>query len=139
MWSGTEIRDLWGTLRTVLAHGGAFHGDTMFVAPYVFAGWPRPLDSLNHGVILGHNVRVRREPDVASSVLEKISYQIVRAQALSRSDDEGGAPIRWVPIQLADGREGFVAEQYFWSPMRHRASFVKRDGGWLMRSLVAGD
>ncbi len=45
----------------------------------------------------------------------------------------------WIGVTLKDGRRGYVAEQYIWSPVGYRAIFDKNNGKWTMTALIAGD
>jgi hypothetical protein len=44
-----------------------------------------------------------------------------------------------IPIQLDDGRQGYVHSRYLRSPIDYRASFTLIDGQWRMTSSIAGD
>ncbi|MGI8785460.1 MAG: hypothetical protein ACR2L2_17650 [Acidobacteriota bacterium] len=134
---------LWQTLSEVLALGGqfekSFEGERMFVAPYVFSARPSvAFDSYKHGVIIGRDVRVRRQPDLSSPTIAKLSFDVVRADWTVQAG-QGAAKRLWIAVQLVDGARGFVAAKYIRSPIDYRAAFVLRDGRWLLKFLIAGD
>lgn len=134
-WRSAEPNSpLWPILTEILSLGGVFHGDSLFAAPYTSSRFPPGLDSFEHVAITGSGVRVRKEPHDGSPVLTTLSFDVVR-RAAEQSDERTG----WVAVRLADGRTGWVAAKYVRSPIDYRAGFVRRDGRWVIRSLVAGD
>jgi Bacterial SH3 domain len=122
----------------VLALGGSFQNEVTFTAPYTFSRFPDKLDAFEHGVIVGENVRVRQKPTVDSPVVTSLSFDIVAVtdwgERLSGDSKQG-----WVRVKLAGGQEGYISSGYVHSPIDYRAVFEKRQGRWLITSLVAGD
>lgn len=128
---------LFRVLEDVLRGGGVLQGDSTFEAPYASAAFPQGLDVFEHGVITGAGVRVRARPGLRGDVLAHLSYSVV---PVSRWHDLPEADRRsWVPVELADGRRGYVASDYVRSPVGYRAIFVRRGGEWRLRLLLAGD
>ena len=131
--------ELWPELVAVLALGGTFENDSTFVAPYVFSRFPDSLDAFEHVAVIGENVRVRTEPALTARVLVRVSFEVVRrARKPPRAPTPSEAAL-WEPIELADGRVGYVAREFLRSPVGYRAAFVRRGGRWLMTLFVAGD
>jgi hypothetical protein len=125
---------LWAVLTEILSLGGAFHGDTVFQAPYTSSSFPGTLDGFEHVAIIGSEVRVREQPTTRSAVLATLSFDVVRRRMLHDGEENG-----WIAVQLADGRAGWMPATYVRSPTDHRVVFVRRNGRWLIGSLVAGD
>jgi hypothetical protein len=138
---------LWRTLTEILALGGQFqkpsegYGEKMFVAPYVYSVRPAvAFDPWAHGVVIGRGVRVRERPTAASETLAYLAFDVVRVPDWQPRPDADGVPARtWIPVELADGRAGFVAAEYLRRATAHRAVFVLRDGTWLLKALVSGE
>ncbi len=128
---------LWAELGLVLALGGAFQGEGLFAAPYVFTS--DKLDAFEQAAVLGTNVRVRAEPRVTSPILATLSFDIVRLSTSGRSRLTPEQAKEWTAIQLAGGRTGYVASQFVRSPIDYRALFNKINGRWRMTAFVAGD
>jgi hypothetical protein len=122
---------LWGVLGFVLALGGAFLDDTTFYAPYTMKDTPG--DGFETLAVLGHNVMVRAEPAAGSTPIDTISFEVVTKWREKPSTNG------WEPVRTSRGRTGWVAQRYLRSPIDHRAGFVRRQGRWLLRTLVAGD
>jgi hypothetical protein len=125
---------VWAVLTEVLALGGAFYTDTLFIAPYTSSSFPDEFDGFEHVAIVGANVRARQQPHTSSPVLATLSFDVVR-----RADASGPEASGWTPVQLADARRAYVSSAFVRSPNDHRAGFVRRQGRWLLRTLVAGD
>ncbi|HKQ76239.1 MAG TPA: SH3 domain-containing protein [Blastocatellia bacterium] len=129
---------LWPTLATVLALGGSFRNEGTFAAPYVFSRFPDQLDAFEHGVIVGDNVRVRQKATVDSPVIATMSFDIVAVTDWGVKSSGVGKQ-GWVRVKLTGGQEGYIASEYIRSPIDYRAVFEKRQGRWLITTLVAGD
>jgi len=124
--------ELWDELREVLALGGSFPSPTSFAAPHVYANWPEQFDSFECAAVTGTHVRVRSRPALDAPIVATVSYSIVRVIEPAQGK-------LWVPIELADGRTGYMWHAYVRSPADYRALFNRRDGRWLMTGFVAGD
>lgn len=126
-----EKSHLWTTLGFVLALGGRFQGDSAFYAPYVSGGTPG--DGFETLAVLGSNVTVHAGPASASGVIDTVSFeQVTKWREKSATGD-------WEPIRTRKGRTGWVLQRNLRSPIGHRAGFVRREGRWSLRALVAGD
>jgi hypothetical protein len=98
--------NLWEVLGTILGLGGAFHSDSVFMAPYVTATWPGRCDSFEHVAVVGRQVRVRRRPSHEARVLATVSYQILRVRGYAQSGRK-----RWqgeLDPRVPSGRSGGV-------------------------------
>jgi hypothetical protein len=131
-----KLRDpqatLWVDLATALALGGTFQSPDSFVAPYVFAAWPKGLDSFECAAVTGDRVRVRASAAPDSAVVGSVSYEIVQVLPAQRES-------AMTPVRLASGRTGFIASAFVRSPIDYRAIFQKTAGQWRLRAFVAGD
>jgi len=130
--------EVWTELAIVLSLGGAFDKDGIFEAPYISAKWPEDKDGFELGAIIGENVRVRAAPQIASSIMRQLSFDIVEVS------DWGGNKARgekrdWIKVKLSDGQSGYVAEEFIRSPIAYRAAFAKEEGRWVMTYFIAGD
>ena len=140
LWLDARPRDgldLWSTLARAVAMGSVREGDGLITAPYTYAGPPDDLDPFTHGTIIGEDVNVRAEPAPSAEVIAQLSYAVVPVVEWGYSEREGER--LWHRIRLADGREGYVAGDYLWSPVGYRVGFERREGGWQIVFFVAGD
>lgn len=129
---------LWKTLTRVLALGGSFHSDTSFMAPYTYSKFPDEYDAFEHGVVVGENVRVRKQSAVESPVVATLSFDIVKVKDW-KPKQAAGSKQGWVNVLLKDGTSGYVAEEYIRGPVDYRAIFEKKDGRWQLAAFVSGD
>ncbi len=129
---------LWKTMMGVLALGGSFDGDDRFTAPYTFSKFPDDFDAFEYGVIVGENVRVRKEPKPDSQVIGTLSFDIVKVSDWMPKQS-GGNKQEWISVTLADDVKGYVAKEFIRSPIDYRAIFEKKDGKWQLVAFLAGD
>jgi hypothetical protein len=130
-------RDLWTTLARVVAMGSVRNRDGLLTAPYTYDGPPDDLDPFSHGTVVGDEVNVRAAPSPSAEVLARLSYVVVPVVEWGYSEREGER--LWHRIRLADGREGYVAGDFLWSPVDYRVGFENREGRWQIVFFVAGD
>jgi hypothetical protein len=135
---GQPNSKLWPTLATVLALGGSFQNENTFAAPYTYSRFPDQLDAFGHGVIVGENVRVRQMATADSPVVASLSFDVVEVTEWE-TKSSGGGKQSWVKVKLASGQQGYIASAYVRSPLDYRIVFEKRQGRWLITTLVAGD
>jgi hypothetical protein len=125
-----EQSQLWATLGFVLALGGKFLEDSLFYAPYVFHTTGDGFETL---AVLDANVPVHAGPAANSRVIDTLSFEeVTKWREKSTTQD-------WEPIRTSKGRTGWVLQRNLRSPTDYRAGFVRRQGRWWLRALVAGD
>ncbi|HEU0053390.1 MAG TPA: SH3 domain-containing protein, partial [Longimicrobium sp.] len=112
--AGHPASKLWNTLGELLALGGAFDGDSSFVAPYVYSRWPEGYDGFEYGAIVGSDVRVRGRPFLGAPIIAALSYDVV---PMANERGSNG----WEAIRLPDGRTGYIATRYVRRPIDYRA------------------
>lgn len=130
--------ELWTELATVLSLGGAFDKDGIFEAPYISAKWPEDKDGFELGAIIGEKVRVRAAPQISSSIMRELSFDIVDVPDW-QTNKARGEKRDWIKVKLSDGQSGYVAEEFIRSPIAYRVGFQKQDGRWVMTFFLAGD
>ena len=128
----------WKTMIRVLALGGSFNGETTFMAPYTYSKFPDEFDAFEHGVVIGENVKVRKEPKLDGQVIGTLSYDIVKVTDW-KPINEAGKKQAWVTVSLTGNARGYIAEDYIRSPIDYRAIFEKRNGKWQLAAFVSGD
>ena len=131
--------ELWGELAAVLALGGTFENDSTFVAPYVFGRWPAGFDSFEYLAVIASNVRVRFKPSFTAPVLARVSFELVKRAPTTPSPLTPAEGAFWEPVQFRNCQIGYVAKELLRSPVGYRAVFARRNGGWAMVTLIAGD
>ena len=128
----------WKTMIRVLALGGSFNEETTFMAPYTYSKFPDEFDAFEHGVVIGENVKVRKEPKLDGQVIGTLSYDIVKVTEW-KPINEAGKKQAWVTVLLTGNVRGYIAEDYIRSPIDYRAIFEKKNGKWQLTAFVSGD
>lgn len=128
-----EASPVWPVLESVLRMGGSFEGPNRFSAPYVYSAWPSDRDAFEWIAVIKENVPVHAQPNPASPLLVRRSFCLLK---LGEVKDWNAS---WIPVQLDDGRSGFVAKAMVRSATDYRAIFEKTGKVWQLKALVAGD
>ncbi|OZC03488.1 SH3 domain-containing protein [Rubricoccus marinus] len=140
VWFNSEYEreeDLWPALARTISMGSAAEGGVI-TTPYLFGRFPEDLDPFEHVLIVGEEVRVRNAPTLAGGVLTSLTHTIVPT-AYEDSDRTRADGYTWVPVRLANGQRGWVADTFVWSPIGLRAGFEKRGSTWKILFFVEGD
>ena len=139
MWKPERAQsEVWSELAKVLSLGGAFDESGIFEAPYISAKWPEDKDSFELGAIIGEKVRVRAAPQISSSIMRELSFDIVNVPDWQKNQARGEKR-DWIKVKLSDGQSGYIAEEFIRSPVDYRAGFAKEQGRWVMTFFIAGD
>ncbi|MGD8496937.1 MAG: hypothetical protein PVF05_12180 [Gemmatimonadales bacterium] len=140
LWLGDREESLWVELGTVLALGGRFYGDTIFMAPYTFGAYrgdePPGFDPFGSLFALGDAVPVYARPDEGASPIDELSFEMVDEEWRR---EEADTPEGWTALRMEDGTLGYVRSSFVRSPIDYRAIFARRDGEWRLTAFVAGD
>jgi hypothetical protein len=141
MW---DIEDpdtrLWSELARVLRMGGAFAGDSVFMAPYVYALWPDTLDAFEFVAVTSPRAVVRSAPATSADTIAAASYGVLPLEKWRGMPESPAEPdTSWAGVVLPDGRSGWLRSEDVHSPVGWRAIFARRDGQWVMTAFVAGD
>ena len=134
--------EFWKEFSTVLTHGGTFDKENKlsFYAPYLFTVFPEDIDAFEYQAIFGNNVNLRAKPDVNSSIVAVLSYNVVQTDwensVKSKSNQN---EFLWVKIKTLGGKIGYVKPEFVRSSIDYRAGFDKIRGRWIMTFFVAGD
>ena len=137
----SKTSEFWKEFLPVIKNGGAFDktDKTSFMAPYTFTAWPDDVDGFEYEVIFGNNVNLRKEPNMKSEVVAKLSYNVVKIQLeLVPKSGKSEYPGWWL-IKTLGGLEGYVKKEFVRSHIDFRAGFTKKRGVWKMDFFVAGD
>jgi hypothetical protein len=131
--------DVWAVLTRVLSLGGKRQGAT-FVAPYVYAAWPKDIDPFQHVAITGTSVPGLGQPKADSPPVVTFSHSILPVTDWRGRNANGNpGPDTFALVKQPDGRSMWVSADHVYSPVGWRAFFEKRSGRWKMITFVAGD
>ena len=109
---------------------------SVFLLPEEFNGTYAPL------AITASGVNVRREPTLASPVIEQLDYDIV-AQGTEGSQPaqpgEFDGVYEWYQIKTPRGQLGWVLSKYAGDAGSRRFCFTIEDGQWKLSAWAVGD
>lgn len=134
---------VWNELLKVLNNGGTFSKESdvkEFCAPYSFTLFPADLDAFEHQMIFGNNVNLREKPDLKSTVVAQLSYNVVKVDyenSIKKPNSE--REVLWYKVETLGGKKGFVSADFVRSPIDYRACFEKKGSAWKMTFFLAGD
>lgn len=134
--------ELWKELLTVLNNGGNFdkNNKNAFYAPYLFNVFPEDIDAFEYQAIFGNNVNLRAKPDINSSIVASLSYNVVKTDwenSVKSKTNKNEA--LWLKIETLGGKKGYVKPEFVRSSIDYRAGFEKIRGKWTMTFFLAGD
>lgn len=134
--------EFWKEMLTVLTHGGAFEkkNKNSFYAPYLFTNFPEDIDAFEYQAIFGNNVNLRSKPDINSSIVAVLSYNIVKTDwENSVKSPTNENDFLWVKVETLGGKSGYVKPEFVRSSIDYRAGFDKIRGKWTLTFFLAGD
>ncbi len=124
----------WDALEEVLGFRFSWDGETA-VTPYWFTADPGPnFDPYFTYFVTGEDVLVRSGPSKSSPAIAAVSHDFVMTHDVNTDVSE-----RYVPVELANGLRGYMAEPYLRSEIDFRAGFLQQNGEWKMIFFLAGD
>lgn len=132
----------WMELERALRMGGylsSSHENTAFWAPYIWSdtGLDNLDDPFAAWVVIGQDVNVRESPDSTSPSLVKVGYELVLRRQVETQLD--ARDMQWVPIETADGTQGWIAEPFLRQLLDLRIGFERFQGQWHWTHAIAGD
>lgn len=137
-------RDLWAVLEEIDALGGGLYPAGMydsaygecFVAPWTYTAFSETgLDPFAHLAVIGEGVPVYEKETAGSKVVDTLDCGFVAYHSELR--DIG--PDEFVSVTTLSGTAGYVQWKYLRSPIDYRLCIEKKDDGWKLLWLVAGD
>ena len=123
---------LWGELGEVLRLGCVRDPQGAFWAPSMTLQLDEHDDPFSIMVATEPDAPMHRAADANSPIVARLAWDVVTIGDYAHPDE-------WVPVTLADGRNGFVRREHLRSPIDYRAAFEKVDGRWRMTVFIAGD
>lgn len=141
----TEAADtlpIWPILKDMLELGGTFSPDqSVFTTPYYAATWPDRYSREDYAAIAGSGVRIRDAPNLNSTIVKTVSYDLVKfLKPTDKTQEIGGERHPWVEIELSGGQTGFVYGKFIGRPNDYRARFEQTGPQqWVMTQFLNGD
>jgi hypothetical protein len=139
---GVSWRELVDVLRLGVVREQDQDGAPTFVAPYVSALAAQI--EYDEFAIVGREVAMRERPNRTSAVIERLSYDVVRAGpddqfGATGDDDSVDKPRAWTQVISPSGKTGYVYGRYLRSPAATRFHFRQVNGEWKIVYITSGD
>ena len=120
--------------------GSVIAGDSVFMAPDVYALWPDTLDACEFVAVTSPRAVVRSAPATSADTIGAASYGVLPLEKWRGMPESPAEPdTSWAGVVLPDGRSDWLRSEDVHSPVGWRAIFARRDGRWVMTAFVAGD
>lgn len=148
---GSETEKLWDDMLKILSYGFsrnvmkndiyrlASEGDVIFQAP----SYLREFDDKNNTylLVLGQGVNVRERPGTNAKVIAQASFETLRyidpLVTGLRSDFHFYNGKQWYEVALADGRTGYIIEDFVSANINRELSVKKVNGEWKIISFFS--
>jgi hypothetical protein len=122
-------------LQLVLSLGGRFEGPekNSFVAPSMFARFPREDLMATHWVVIRPKAPVYARQSVTSPVLRRATFDVFPTEDAYKGSLQG-----WARVTLPDGRKGYMLTKDIRNISESHAHFTKTSSGWKMTGFYQG-
>jgi Bacterial SH3 domain len=124
---------IWAELDQIVRLGCVTQGADAVVMPHLFGQDPGTGDAgAGNALVLGPAVNVRAEPSTSSASLRKLNWEVVQTAGMDSSE-------KWTKIKSADGKGGYIRNDYLRGFLDYRIGFERKEKGWVVSFFIAGD
>lgn len=124
---------IWVELDKIVRLGCFSQGDGNPTMPHYFGQSPGTADAGGGAaLVLGPAVNVRAQPTTTSASLRKINWEVVETI-------DGSSDPNWTKVKMADGKTGFIRNDYLRDHLDYRIGFERKEKGWVISFFIAGD
>jgi Bacterial SH3 domain len=123
---------IWAELDKIVRLGCFSQGPDNPTMPHFFGQDTGAAGVAEASLVLGPAVNLREQPSTASKSITKINWEVVKP--LSASPDG-----KWSKVQTADGKTGYIRNDYLRLDVDYRIGFERKDAGWVISFFIAGD
>lgn len=133
--------DNWSAVEQALRMGGGFGPSsemTSFWAPYTWAhpfGEADEIDPFDMLIVIGDDVHVRIQPKTDAAVIDVYSHEVIHYDRSRQAEETQ----HWLPVQTAEGVQGWISARYVRHVLDLRLGFEKIDGQWRWNNVLMGD
>jgi Bacterial SH3 domain len=123
---------IWAALDQIVRLGCFSQGPDNPTMPHFFGQDTGAESPGGSALVLGPAVNLRAQPSTASASLRKINWEVVTTV-------EASADGLWSKVQTADGKTGYIRNDYLRGDLDYRIGFERKDKGWVISFFIAGD
>jgi len=132
-WSfdAKEYGNVWDQLNVMIRLGCAPSEQSRIIPSMTVQLERHDADDLYDFTVILPGAKLYKSVGVESSRPATTGWEL--AKITSRAADWGTG------VKLADGREGYIADDHLYEPLGYRMVVEKRKGKWMITAFVAGD
>jgi hypothetical protein len=123
---------IWAELDQIVRLGCFSQGPDNPTMPHFFGQDTGAKSPGGSALVLGPAVNLRAQPSTASASLRKINWEVVTTTEVSADE-------LWTKVQTADGKTGYIRNDYLRGDLDYRIGFERKDKGWVISFFIAGD
>lgn len=123
---------IWAELDQIVRLGCFSQGPDNPTMPHFFGQDTGAESPGQAALVLGPAVNLRAEPNTSSASLRKINWEVVTSV-------EASADGLWTKVKTADGKTGFIRNDYLRADLDYRIGFERKEKGWVVSFFIAGD
>jgi Bacterial SH3 domain len=123
---------IWAELDQIVRLGCFSQGPDNPTMPHFFGQDTGAQGVAESSLVLGPAVNLREQPSTASTSLRKINWEVV-------TPVEASADKLWTKVKTADGKAGYIRNDYLRLDVDYRIGFERKDKGWVISFFIAGD
>jgi hypothetical protein len=122
---------IWAELDKIVRLGCFSQGTDNPTMPHLFGQDPGDAARVA-ALVVGPAVNLRAQPSTTSASLRKINWEVVNT--IEDSKDE-----LWSKVLTADGKTGYIRNDYLRLFHDYRIGFERKDKGWTITFFIAGE
>ena len=124
---------IWEELDQIVRLGCVTQGADAVVMPHMFGQDAGTGDAGGgYALVLGPAVNVRADATTSSTSLRKLNWEVVETVAQDPTN-------KWTKIKSADGKGGYIRNDYLRGLLDYRIGFERKEKGWVVSFFIAGD
>jgi hypothetical protein len=123
---------IWAELDQIVRLGCFSQGPDNPTMPHFFGQDTGAQNVGGSALVLGPAVNLRAQPSTASASLRKINWEVVTTGDASTDG-------LWTKVTTADGKTGFIRNDYLRGDLDYRIGFERKDKAWVISFFIAGD
>ena len=127
-----KVSPIWTELDQIVRLGCFSQGPDNPTMPHFFGQDTGAESPGQAALVLGPAVNMRAQPNTSSASLRKINWEVVTSV-------EASADGLWTKVKTADGKTGYIRNDYLRGDLDYRIGFERKDKGWVISFFIAGD
>jgi hypothetical protein len=123
---------IWAELDEIVRIGCA-PDDKIVTMPHLFKQDTGPDETgAGQALVLGPEVKLRTGPSTATAQKALLNWELVQTGDMDATE-------KWTNVTTADGKKGYVRNDYLRGVLDYRIGFERKPAGWQIIYFIAGD